>query len=234
MFPATARGALAIALIASAIGTAHAAGKTATVRGAEAVNVRRAPSPDSPAFATLAKGTGVSVDKVVGTWALITLPGGRQGYVKAVFLELPPGVEVEAVETAAASPTAAAGAPTATSANVAAASPAIEGEARTRDALEREMAHLRERMAALESAVVAAPGATPPVHDDANRPPPAREAVRREATAGVLLPTPVQAPDTLEIGPSLALAGVGLVIGFLIGAAYGRRQERNRRSRVRF
>jgi hypothetical protein len=27
-----------------------------------------------------------------------------------------------------------------------------------------------------------------------------------------------------DIGPSLALAGVGLVVGFLIGAVYGRRQ----------
>jgi len=41
-------------------------------------------------------------------------------------------------------------------------------------------------------------------------------------------------PEPQEIGPSLALAGVGLVLGFLIGAAYGQRQERNRRTRVRF
>ena len=33
---------------------------------------------------------------------------------------------------------------------------------------------------------------------------------------------------------ALALGGVGLLVGFLIGTLYGQRQERNRRSRVRF
>ena len=37
-----------------------------------------------------------------------------------------------------------------------------------------------------------------------------------------------------EMGPALALAGAGLVLGLLLGSAFGRRQERNRRTRVRF
>jgi Na+/glutamate symporter len=48
------------------------------------------------------------------------------------------------------------------------------------------------------------------------------------------LAAPVSPPEQLDIGPSLALAGVGLVIGFLLGTVYGQRLERHRRSRVRF
>jgi hypothetical protein len=60
----------------------------------------------------------------------------------------------------------------------------------------------------------------------------------QEAGVAVEAPAPVPAmvepPATLDVGPSLALAGVGLVVGFLIGTFYGARQERNRRTRVRF
>lgn len=231
------RCALAGLLIAALDAPARAGGKKATVRGAEAVNVRDSPSPDSPAFVALTRGRTVTVEQVIGAWALVTLDSGRKGYVKAVFLELPAGVQVVAAPAGPPALTPAPAPPSPLPTDTAANAPEAHADAR-RDLLEREVAQLRDRLAALESAVVPTPmGATP-----AGRPG-AEVAPTEEATAGQsehtlaaapLLPSIPQPPEPQEFGPSLALAGVGLVIGFLLGAAYGRRQERNRRSRVRF
>jgi hypothetical protein len=209
-------------LIAVVAARANAAG-TGVIRGAESVNVRAAPSLDGAAFAALQKGTSVRVERVVGAWALITLPGGRQGYVKAAFVDLPADVErVEIAEPTPASPANAA--PVA----VAPAAPVVDPA--RQEALEQEVAHLRDRLAAIESSV-ATPGSAQ--SDDAAA---ARRIADAEPTyvAGAPLPTAIPPAEPQEIGPSLALAGVGLVLGFLIGAAYGQRQERNRRTRVRF
>ena len=93
-----------------------------------------------------------------------------------------------------------------------------------------EVAELRKRLAALESVVVATPAAgdATPRLPGAAHPPASHEGARP-----FLVPT-AELPNAQDLGPSLAMAGVGVVIGFLLGAAYGRRQERNRRSRVRF
>ena len=58
MLPAAVRCVLVAVLTVVLAAAAHAAGK-ATVRGAEAVNVREVPRPDSPAFVTLRKGREV-------------------------------------------------------------------------------------------------------------------------------------------------------------------------------
>jgi len=100
---------------------------------------------------------------------------------------------------------------------------------------QREVAELRHRLAALESAVVAAPGDVPAGTGEGPGPTAPAASGEREPTRGsVFVPTVARLTGPQEIGPSLALAGVGVVIGFLVGAAYGRRQERNRRTRVRF
>src|SRR5262245_26623187 len=231
-----------LAVVAALPTVAGAAGK-GTVRGAEAVHVREQPSLDSPSIVTLSKGRVVTVEKVLGPWALVVLDSGRRGYVKAVFLELPPGIAMEeeapeepesAAATAAPAPSPP---PAATHTWLPEETPTARvAETQSGGGLEREVAQLRERLSALESAVAA----TPAVAQQAGRLPaepaeaaPARD---REATRAGGAPAPsVAAPiEPDDIGPSLALAGVGLVLGFLIGAAYGRRQERNRRTRVRF
>src|SRR5262249_22078176 len=104
MLPAMFRGVVAVALVALAAGAAHA-GVKATVRGAEVLNVRRAPSLDSPPIATLPKNSVVTVDKVVDGWAQISLPSGQKGYAKAVYFELPAGIAVATLDTPTAAPT---------------------------------------------------------------------------------------------------------------------------------
>ena len=88
--------------------------------------------------------------------------------------------------------------------------------------LDREVAALRERLATLEASMEGA-GRTP---GGAGAPP--------AEPPPVVVPTVVEPPASLDVGPSLALAGVGFLVGFLFGTFYGQRQERNRRMRVRF
>jgi len=224
-----------VAMAALALGPqAAAAAGTATVRGADAVNVRRGPSPDSAALLSLSKGSSVTVEKVADGWALVTLSNGQRGYVKATFLDLPAGIEKVAAPAAAAvtaQPLAAATvaiAPTSVPST-----PELHADTQRAELLERELAQMRERLAAVESAV-GTPGSVRPTPGEAYVAEAQRRSDEPTHVAGALLPTAATAPDPGEIGPSLALAGVGALVGFLFGVVYGRRQERNRRSRVRF
>jgi len=116
--------------------------------------------------------------------------------------------------------------------------PAIPGagqaDPQRTELLERELAQMRERLAAIESAVVTPVSVRPTPAEAGHLLEGQRRADEPTHVAGALLPTAATAPDPEEFGPSLAFAGVGALIGFLFGAVYGRRQERNRRSRVRF
>jgi hypothetical protein len=225
-----------VALAAAVLGveTAYAAG-TATVRGAEAVNVRRAPSADSPAFVSLPRGRSVTVERVADGWAVVTLPSGQQGYIKAVFLDLPAGIENVAGPAATGVPAPAAAAATAAIVPTAApATPDAHADRQRAELLEREVAEMRERLAAIESAVATPGSGRPTPGEGAHFVEGQRRSDEPTHVAGALFPTAATAPDPGEIGPSFALAGVGALIGFLFGTVYGRRQERNRRSRVRF
>ena len=249
MLPAALRCVLAASLISTLPIAAHGSGK-ARVRGAASVNVRAAPSTESEAILWLPEGREVTVEKVVGDWALITLEKGRRGYVKAVFLALPAGLEVVAgppatpalspqahstpLETSSLSTPVATGVAMPTHTPAAAGTPFAPGEEQAGGGLQREIAEMRQRLAMLESAVAGTPTGPAGVREDPGGTPVAAREHDEPTRAAVFVPTVAQPSDSQEFGPSLALAGVGLVIGFLLGAAYGQRQERNRRTRVRF
>lgn len=222
--PRSLLGPLAILLLTIAgAGAAAAQPVTAIVEGVSAVNVRRGPGLDAAAFLHITRGTPVQVEEISGQWARVTLASGETGYINATYLQLQPG----ATFALAATPTPLATAITVAAADApATAAVAVAAEAAPTPAalaLEDEVAALRQRIRALESAVVTPSAAS--AADPAGAP---------SAAPIAILPTPIVPPDRLDIGPALALAGVGFVVGFLLGAAYGQRQERHRRTRVRF
>ncbi|MFN8643997.1 MAG: SH3 domain-containing protein [Candidatus Binatia bacterium] len=192
------------AVIALVAPCAAAAAGRATVKGAQAVNLRSGPGADTAAVVTLRQGAAVQVEERTGQWALVVLDSGERGYVNVAFLEMAGGAPLP---TTVATVAAGLGAPEATADPTATPSP-------TAPALDREIAALRERLASLEANMErgSAPAEPPPI----------------------VVPTVVEPPASLEVGPSLALAGVGFLVGFLFGTFYGQRQERNRRLRVRF
>jgi len=187
---------------------------TATIHGVDAVNLRHGPGTDSPAFRALGRGMRVRVEEVSAQWARVKLDDGATGYVNIAFLQLEPGA------TFPPAPTPASGSAEVAPAQVQITPESLAAETPHAPALEGQLEQLRARLAALESAVVT----------------PQSELAAVAGTPHALAPiaAPVSPPEQLDIGPSLALAGVGLVIGFFLGTVYGQRLERHRRSRVRF
>lgn len=206
--------ALAVVLSLPSGGSAHAQAVPGTIVGAEAVNVRRGPGTDSPAFIAVRRDARVLVDERSGQWARVTLESGESGYINVAYIALAADT---VIPTAGATP--AAGAVTPLAAGEATATLGAEAAAPLTPALDRELADLRERMAALEASLEH--GATPAA------PPAGSEPIAP-------LPPLIEPPAALDVGPMLALAGVGFLAGFLAGTFYGQRQERNRRTRVRF
>ncbi len=201
--------ACALAVASLVLGARLAPGQpvTGTVRGVEAINVRRGPSAETAAFAVLHRGARVVIDEQAGEWVRVVLASGENGWVNAAFLDLSPGA------TVAPAPTVAAAAP------VGSALP---------PSIDTELARLRQRLASLESVVAPTVVATPvAVAPDSKAAAPAL--VPSLPTVAV-----VTSSDTFDVGPALALAGVCFVVGFLLGTFYGQRQERRGRSRVRF
>ena len=75
----------AMAVLVSVATPAGAAPIKATIEGAEAVNVRRGPGLDTPAFAGLHRGDTVRVEERTGQWALVVLGSGERGYINAAY-----------------------------------------------------------------------------------------------------------------------------------------------------
>jgi hypothetical protein len=217
---------------------ASAQGTAAVVTGAGRLLVRRGPSKGFAPFAALGKGTKVEVQEMHGEWARIVTPGGQVGYVKSNFLAFP-GEQRPATATPGEPASAA----------------AESGEAALRSltdrnqSLESEVQSLHEELAALKArAETPAPVPAGPVAADAEqlsvdlkRLTAAVEGLQHRIDSwpmpeGTLPMVSTKAAGTpAGVSPmAILLGGVGLSVGWLVGTAYSRRQDRGRRSRIRF
>jgi len=223
--------ALVLAAAVSLLAASGAAARPATVEGASRVFLRRGPGLEFQAFATIEEGERVEVEDVTGSWALVRTGGGYQGYMHAAFLVYLDGTRPLA-KVPKASPTPVAVAlPTPTAA---AASEGAEGMAAQGEPPEREIRQLHGERAGGAVAVSA---------DDIVA---LRAEVRRLADTTDALRSRLDAPGSvapaaLPLGgeqwstTSLVVASaVALAIGWLIGGAAARREDRSRRTRIRF
>jgi hypothetical protein len=223
---------LVTALIAVLSAPAYGVGGTiGTVRGAEALYVREGPGTEFKAFETLLKGAEVEVQKVEGSWAEVRTASGRTGYVHATFLELrgptpspapaqhqgPPAAAPAAAQAdanpslvqdaAPVQPTPVAPTPASRVDSPAAAEP----PAGSKDELlwdVRRILRLTEEM-----------------HGEVSK---------RPGIGTSSAPAMEESAEAPGVASTLALIGIGILFGFILGSLYGRRVERNRRTRVRF
>jgi hypothetical protein len=254
---------VALAVVAApwAVRPAVAQERSAVVRGASKVFVRRGPGMSFPPFARLAEGSVVQIKGQQGQWVRIMTTGGQMGFVNAKYLLMvdrntgeiePPADEAEAEEEIVASPTAVIErkAPTA----VPTAPPTPRATA-TRTTLPARAA------AAAKKQEEAAPPVTAPSTVIPRLPPPEpsratmaeeraaiADEIRRLTEAVAALQRRIEENEPIDNGFSeasaddgssvsggailLGLLGVGL--GWYLGGRYGRAQERGRRSRIRF
>lgn len=218
------------ALLLAGFPQVAAAAGNAVIHGASALNVRSGPGRDHPAFTTLKEGDRVEVEATEGSWVRIRTPDGQIGYVHKAFV-----VPLE-TEEAAAPPPEAEGEP-ASSGEVEAAPEEVPSEPGPGGTADREtgapdgdvMAGQRR----LERLVEGLQEDVGKLLEIARQRSDVRAAVRPTPTPTPLLVgiTPV---DATESGSLLGLSIIGLVAGFILGMIYGRRQERGRRTRVRF
>ncbi len=222
-------------------------GNAAVVTGTERVFVRRGPGTEFPPFATLTKGSAVEVQEMQGEWSRVKTASGQVGYVHSNFLALPSEARSGAVaETPHAQPT-----PQPTVRPVARADAAtLSALSEKNKGLEAQLSALQDELTALKSRAAqpttAAPTAVPASSDaeelraEIKRLTAAVEGLQRHSGGA---PPSNDAPATSAAaeGPersvpstALLLGAVGLLLGWLGGAAYGRSKERGRRSRIRF
>ncbi len=233
------------ALMANVAAAVWAQGNTAVVTGAEHVFIRRGPGTEFPPFATLMEGSTVEVQELHGEWARVLTASGQSGYVKSNFLGLP------GERSAASTPPGPAPVATRAPAAPTAQSPAAVARALTEEnqKLTAQIEDLQQQLAALKAQAEATPAVTPTPVAAADTDRLSAELARLNTTVQQLqqrlenepprvnvspLPNlPTDAPAHVVTSTTILLTVVGLCLGWLIGNAYGRRQERGRRPRVR-
>lgn len=222
-----------------------AQGSTAVVAGARRLLVRRGPAKSYAPFAILSTGTKVEVQEMEGEWAHIVMPGGQAGYVNSTFLALP-----NEKRRAAPTPTATPSGLPPTATPRASESTALRTPNERNPSLETDVRSLREEVATLKSRAEATPAAAPvaaaaveteQLRSDLKRLSTAVEGLQRRLDARPMtegsLPiaaVPAEGSPPVVSPMAILLGGVGLSVGWLVGSAYSRRQERGRRSRIRF
>jgi len=216
---------LAAALILIAIIAADA--RPATVQGADRVFLRRGAGLEFQPFTTVERGEQVDVEEVTGAWALVKAASNQRGYMHAAYLVYNDNSQVVAQAPAAA----AQAAPAATAGP---ASDLGQQNADLRAEIEKLQAELADR-----STPVAAPS---PGEDLVAL----RAEVRRLADTTDAMRSRLDAPGPggpavgLGVGEAWAtstvvvIAAFALLAGWMMGAAVSRREERNKRTRIRF
>jgi hypothetical protein len=234
------------------------------VTGAQRVQVRRGPGKHFPAFAVVNRGSKVDVQDIDGDWARIVTAAGQRGYVNSAFLTLTGERERAAVPAATTLAAPRTGSPDAAELRaVTDRSKALEAELRTASergkaleadlrgagernkALEAEIHGLQQQVAELKSrpepASAAAVAGTEHVQTELARLAAAVEGMQRRLDARPA--GDAAAPMTTVLGDepaSVVSAGAvllgmfGVLVGWFLGGAVGRKQERGRRSRIRF
>jgi len=211
------------------------------VTGSARVHIRRGPGTEFPALATLTMGTTLEVQEMNGEWARVLTPGGQVGYVNSNFLALPGETSTAERESPPATPVAPAESPAPQE------SAALRGLNEQNKALGAEIRRLQDELAAIKNRPDPTLAPAPPAADNEKLQPElarltsAVEALQRRLDSAPanevgapLSSSPIDGTAHV-LSPTALLLGIsGLVVGWLMGRAYGRRQERTRRSRVRF
>ena len=219
------------------VGAARAQGNTGVVTGAERLVVRRGPGRHFAPVAALSRGNRVEIQEVHGQWARIVTARGEKGYVKRSYLI----VSGERERSHAAQIPAAT--PIVTPHESGAA--ALQAATERNKSLEAEVQNLRQQLSELRNRPEATPAlpprdtpaATEQLRADLTRLTAAVEGLQRRLdTQPAADPA---APQLDGSGPpawatSVLFAMIGILVGWLVGGTYGRKQERGRRSRIRF
>jgi len=232
-----------------------AQGSTAVVTGAERVFVRRGPGLEFPPFATLTQGSTVDVQELQGEWARISTSSGQVGYVNSNFLAVPGEKQRLAPppgEAAAPAPRSEPAAHTEPTARAESAQLRSLGE--RNKALEADIRNLQQQVTEWKARAEATPVPVPaptlapsltvpdPVQSELARLTAAIEQLQHRLdgmrSVDDLAPPVAGANDANSshvVSPTAVLLGsLGILLGWLLGSGYGRKQERGRRSRIRF
>jgi len=220
----------------------------ARVKGIPAVNLREQPNTQSTVVAWLSEGDQVEVRRVSKGWALVKTARGDTGYVGVVYLEMPPGTlrrlpAFEAQQEPVRPPLVALmttptmvmtarpttrpsrvpPTPKATPARTKEPTPTIVSSAKERETVPKE-----------EAAVPQEPGKTAlmDIHGDLQTLLKKTGDIEKRLAA---------CETEQRVAPSAqknstrtwVLIGIGIIIGGVLGAAYGRWRERNKRTRIR-
>ena len=214
------------ALLLALSGATPAEAVPALVTGADALNIRRGPGTEHPAFARLERGQQVEVTKVTGTWASVRTQGGAEGWVQKQYLtiqgEPPRGEERPPPEPTRAVP----------------------------DVKSDELQHLRDENARLQAErdtlreKVASAPASAAAPDSAKTQADIqqllqltqelRQMVASQRERGSSAPVSESAEHDSWLLTNGWVLTASLVLGVLGGMVYGRAQERRRRNRIRF
>lgn len=224
-----------VALALSGATNTFAASRPATVHGAERAFVRRGPGTEFTAFATVENGEKVQVEEVTGSWALVKIASGQNGYVHATLLSYLDNSPVALPVTPTSGPVADAVTPQRADAVPGAPVSLEQRNAELTaevEALRREVEGLRKNPSAVPS-----PGEDlVSLRAEVRRLADITDALRSrlDAPSSGGFPIPAASDGQWSTSTVTVLAGCALLLGWVIGGVLSRREERGRRNRIRF